>query len=50
MKKILILLLTLTSVLGVSAQKQFELPLWQGKPAEKSTDAADTAKVFVYLP
>ena len=50
MKKILILLLTLTSVLGVNAQRQFELPLWQGKPAEKSTDAADTAKVFVYLP
>ncbi len=35
------------------AQKNKEpivLDVWQGKPAEKSKDAADTAKVYVFLP
>lgn len=37
------------STVGVSAQQSLEMPLWQGTP-EYVTDAADTAKLYVYLP
>ena len=41
-----LLALSLTSL----AQKPFDMNLWQGKPAEKSVDKTDTARVRVYLP
>ncbi len=32
------------------SQRQFALDLWEKKPAEKSKDTADTARVYVFLP
>ncbi len=49
-KKTLFTLSLLLCATAVSAQQQFVIDLWQGKPLEKSKDAADTAKVYVYLP
>lgn len=34
----------------IDAQKSFEIDLWSGRPAVKSSNAADTAKVKVFLP
>ena len=39
-----------TASLTISAGKPLEMNLWAGTPKEKSTDVADTAKVWVYLP
>ena len=50
MKRILFLFLMSLALLPACAQQQFELPLWQGKPAVKTKDTQDTAKVFVFLP
>lgn len=36
--------------MSVNAQKSFEIDLWQGQPAVKSGNMADTAKVKVFLP
>ena len=50
MKRILFLFAMFSVTIAASAQQQFELNLWQGKPTVKSKDVADTAKVYVYLP
>lgn len=36
--------------MGATAQKTFDMNLYQGKPTVKSSDKGDTAKVRVYLP
>lgn len=50
MKKLFVLLTLCFTLFTASAQRQFELDLWQGKPAVKSKEKTDTAKVFVFLP
>jgi len=50
MKRLFFVISILAVVLTANAQKQFELNLWQGKPAVKSSNPSDTAKVYVYLP
>lgn len=50
MKRILLFFVLCIAVLGVSAQRTFEVDLWQGKPAVKSKEKTDTAKLFVFLP
>ena len=36
--------------LHVGAQENFEVDLWKGKPAVKSKDSKDEARLYVYLP
>lgn len=50
MKRLLFLFAMIMATLTINAQQQFELNLWKGKPAVKTKDSSDTAKVFVYLP
>lgn len=48
--KTLVTMCLLACSLTAMAQKPFDMQLWQGKPAVKSSDKADTARVRVYLP
>lgn len=50
MFKTFITMCLLVCSLPSMAQKPFDLELWEGKPAVKSSDKADTARVRVYLP
>ncbi len=50
LKKTLFTLFLLLCATAAVAQEQFVVDLWRGKPLEKGKDAADTAKVYVYLP
>ena len=50
LKKALLSIALCTTVCGASAQQQFEVDLWAGNPIEESTDPADTAKLYVFLP
>ncbi len=46
-------ILSLSLCLGIScasAQQQFEVDLWAGNPIEESSDPADTAKIYAFLP
>ncbi|MBP3755978.1 MAG: alpha/beta hydrolase, partial [Prevotella sp.] len=48
--KTLVTMCLLACSLTAMAQKPFDMQLWQGNPAVKSSDKADTARVRVYLP
>lgn len=49
-RKLLLAALAAVTLTPANAQKSFETPLWQGQPAVKSTNTADTAKIKVFLP
>ena len=50
LKKIFIFASFCAMSLSLSAQQSFTLDLYSGKPKVKSSDAKDTARVWVYLP
>ena len=50
MRRIVIFIVLMAVALHAGAQEKFEVDLWKGKPAVKSSDKQDTAKVFVFLP
>lgn len=49
-KILLSVALFVVTCMTVSAQTNFEMKLWSGRPEVPSPDAQDTAKVYVYLP
>ena len=50
LKKSLITLALGFCFISASAQKQFEINLWDNKPLEVSSDANDIAMLYAYLP
>ncbi len=50
MIKILFVSLLLLASNSIFAQREFVIDIWQGNPEVKSSDVADTAKIYVFLP
>lgn len=50
LRHLIILIVSIVICMPATAQKIFDMHLYQGKPGVKSSDKTDTARVRVYLP